>query len=124
MLKPRVRLLWPIGNNGPSGLASRMLAKLLAQAAGGFARPSERHDARHRCIESAYDPNECFARLVRKLDKELVTHDLQDSTWCNRFTPHVMIECFGCGSSGNVLDFWKAYREKPLREAAVELDNT
>ena len=30
--------------------------------------------------------------------------------------------CFGCGSSGNVLDFWQAYRGKSLREAAVELD--
>ena len=30
-------------------------------------------------------------------------------------------QCFGCGSRGNVLDFWQAYQGKPLRESAIEL---
>ena len=29
--------------------------------------------------------------------------------------------CFGCGSSGNALDFWQAYCGKSLRESAIEL---
>ena len=30
-------------------------------------------------------------------------------------------QCFGCGNRGNVLDFWQAYRGKPIRESAIEL---
>ena len=29
--------------------------------------------------------------------------------------------CFGCGSSGNALEFWQAYCGKSLRESAIEL---
>ena len=29
--------------------------------------------------------------------------------------------CFGCGSCSNVLDFWQAYRGKPLREAMTRM---
>ena len=29
--------------------------------------------------------------------------------------------CFGCQSTGTVLDFWQAYRQIPLHAAAIEL---
>ena len=40
------------------------------------------------------------------------------------FSVHVgknVYQCFGCGSSGNILDFWQANRGKSLRESAIEL---
>ena len=40
------------------------------------------------------------------------------------FSVHVgknVYRCFGCGSGGNVLDFWQTYSKKPLRESAIEL---
>ena len=30
-------------------------------------------------------------------------------------------QCFSCGSRGNVLDFWQAYRGIPREESAIEL---
>ena len=29
--------------------------------------------------------------------------------------------CFRCGSAGSVIDFWSAYRELPIHEAAKQL---
>jgi len=40
------------------------------------------------------------------------------------FRVHVgknVYRCFGCGSGGNVLDFWKAYSGKSLRESAIAM---
>ena len=40
------------------------------------------------------------------------------------FSVHVgknVYRCFGCGSGGNVLDFWQAFSGKSLRESAIEL---
>jgi len=39
-------------------------------------------------------------------------------------TMHVgknVYRCFGCGSGGNVLEFWQAYSGKSPRESAIEL---
>ena len=33
-----------------------------------------------------------------------------------------MYRCFRCGSSGNALDFWQAYRATTLHDAAKELN--
>ncbi len=32
-----------------------------------------------------------------------------------------VFQCFGCGSRGNVLDFWQVYQGKSLRASAIEL---